>query len=64
MELELVIRRLDTYLGFNKEQIKDWLFKPCFNYTNCRPVDYLQFNMGYIILSHIDFLKENKDLYF
>lgn len=63
-ELELVIKRLDKDLGFTKEQIKEWLFKPCFNYTNCSPIDYLNFNMGWIIFSHIDLLKENKDVYF
>jgi hypothetical protein len=63
-ELELIIKRLDTYLGFNKDQIKQWLNTSCFAWTNSTPIDYLRFNMGYLILNHIDVLKENKDLYF
>lgn len=62
-ELELVIKRLDLYFDFNKEQIRDWLFKAHFSYTNCTPIDYLNFNMGYIIMEKIDQLKLNKELY-
>ena len=62
-ELELVIKRLDKDLNMNKQQIKQWLNKPCFSYTNCTPIDYLNIGLFHIIINKIDSLKENKGLY-
>jgi hypothetical protein len=59
-ELELVIKRLDKDLGMNKEEIKQWLNTPCFNYIGCTPLEYLQTGLFHIIINKIDSLKEIK----
>jgi hypothetical protein len=59
-ELELIIKRLNVDLGYNKEQIKQWLAKPFNSNTNCCAIDYLNLDMGRFILNYIDTLKENK----
>lgn len=63
LELELIIKRLNKDLNMNKDQIKHWLTNPCFNYTNCTPIEYLQIGLFHIIINKVDSMIENKGLY-
>lgn len=62
-ELELIIKRLGSDLDMDYKQTKQWLITPCFKYTNCTPLDYLQIGQFHIIINKIDSMIENKGLY-
>jgi len=62
-ELELIIKRLDKDLGMDRDLIKYWFNTPCFNFSNCSPIDYLNVGLFHIIINKIDTMIENKGLY-
>lgn len=62
-ELELIIKRLNKDLGYNKDEIKQWLTNPCFSHSNSTPIKYLNAGLFYFIISRIDTMVENLELY-
>jgi len=57
-ELELIIKRLNTDIGYDSEVIKAWLTTPHMHFNLASPMDFINQGLGYKVLSYIDDLKE------